>query len=196
AHTMNLSQQIHGLPLRSAAPELCWDHGCTGLGLLDADLNIVSGNAAFFSLLGQYRSVGRNLLALAGFKDRAVEHIQAILRARGHWKGMAHSEELAIRIEIDAAFAPDTDSTHYCVALIDYTDDCIQYRNLAAARQQAEKTDKAKSQFLSHMSHELRTPLNAILGFTQLLALSPHLDEMEHDNVQEIDSAGRYLLNL
>ncbi|MCQ2973194.1 MAG: response regulator [Bacteroidales bacterium] len=45
----------------------------------------------------------------------------------------------------------------------------IQSKELAIAKEDAEKSDKLKSAFLANMSHEIRTPLNAIIGFSSLM---------------------------
>jgi len=67
---------------------------------------------------------------------------------------------------------------------------------LIAAREQADRANQAKSEFLSSMSHELRTPMNAILGFGQLMEYDSTLSEEHQDNVQEILKAGHHLLGL
>ena len=66
----------------------------------------------------------------------------------------------------------------------------------AAARREAERANRAKSDFLSRMSHELRTPLNAILGFGQLLQMEEGATEMNKDCADHVVSAGRHLLSL
>ncbi|MDQ1315547.1 MAG: two-component system, sensor histidine kinase and response regulator [Pseudomonadota bacterium] len=66
---------------------------------------------------------------------------------------------------------------------------------LIRARDEAERANLAKTEFLSRMSHELRTPMNAILGFAQLLEAEP-LEEAQTGSVREILQAGRHLLEM
>ena len=66
---------------------------------------------------------------------------------------------------------------------------------LARAKEEAERANRAKSEFLSRMSHELRTPMNSILGFAQLLSRG-ELSTQQGKSVQHILKAGRHLLHL
>jgi len=68
-------------------------------------------------------------------------------------------------------------------------------RELRLARAEADRANRAKSEFLFRVSHELRTPLNAILSFTQLIH-TIDLPAEDQEFVRLIVSAGQHLLEL
>jgi signal transduction histidine kinase len=66
---------------------------------------------------------------------------------------------------------------------------------LIKAKENAEKSDRLKSAFLSNMSHEIRTPMNGILGFAELLT-EPKLTGVERlEFIRIIQQSGARMLN-
>lgn len=75
--------------------------------------------------------------------------------------------------------------------------DKIETQNiqLDKAREEADRANKAKSNFLAKMSHEIRTPMNAVLGMTELTLLT-QLDEEQQDYLETVKEAGQNLLTI
>lgn len=74
--------------------------------------------------------------------------------------------------------------------------DLKMIEQLNIARNQADKANAAKTDFLSNMSHEIRTPLNAIVGFSQSLGENEDLSDEAKDQVKDILAASDNLLEI
>lgn len=139
----------------------------------------------------------RTGLAVLGFK-MCVENLGQRIAAMGPSAAKAPFGQRSEIAESDRdALAAAFDET--CAQLSENLDQFYRdHRALRGARDEALRTSRAKSAYISHMSHELRTPLNAILGFSQLLvydtkdALSP----VQRERVGNIVQAGNHLLAL
>ncbi|TRZ75926.1 MAG: PAS domain S-box protein [Bacteroidetes bacterium] len=78
----------------------------------------------------------------------------------------------------------------------DITDRKRIEKNLIAAKEKAEESDRLKSAFLSNMSHEIRTPMNAIIGFSTLLSDPSVTDEERQEFIRIIKERGNDLMRI
>lgn len=101
--------------------------------------------------------------------------------------------------QINVLWGSDSRKT-ICLVRADITDVIETERRskeaLEEALSQAEKANRAKSEFLSSMSHDIRTPMNAIMGMTALGLANLDDREKVETYLKKISSSSRHLLSL
>jgi signal transduction histidine kinase/CheY-like chemotaxis protein len=68
-------------------------------------------------------------------------------------------------------------------------------KELVAAREKAEESDKLKTAFLANLSHEIRTPMNSIIGISDIL-LRSNITNENMELFQILNSSCHQLLNV
>src|SRR5580698_7217607 len=155
-----------------------------GIALLNSNLDCIDVNPAFCEIAAVSRTelIGRNMASFVfDIDDNACTEINTILRASGRWHGTlrvprGNGREAEVEWQI---VADSSDGTRIAIA----TDITERRRaekereNLLAgeraARQEAERLNRAQDEFLATLSHELRNPLSAILGWVSVLQRMP-----------------------
>ncbi|MGH2437448.1 MAG: response regulator, partial [bacterium] len=170
-----------------------------------ADLRYLRVNRAFEDLIGRARSeilgkADHDLFPTEEAELFTAKDREALERSTmtDIPEGRVHTATGGVRV-LHTRKLPIADSAgvpQYVLGISeDITERKASEQALAAAKLDAERANRAKSDFLSRMSHDLRTPLNAILGFAQLLEMDV-LNPEHRENVRHILRGGKHLLGL
>lgn len=144
---------------------------------------------------GEQRIVHEQGLVYRDNKGNAMRMIGAVLDITE--QKQAETEILNLNKELENRVSKRTTELQESLKLLSKENEerkCAEL-SLVEAKEEAERANQLKSEFLGRMSHELRTPMNAILGFSQLLE-TENLSESQADSVKEISLAGNHLLGL
>ncbi len=172
----------------------------------DIDLNISEWNKAAEKIFGYTRTeaIDQNIMRLILPRDSSEDAERLWERLLNYEAVIGSVIENKTRsgalIFCEWFVTPLTDKKNDIVGIaamaLDITEKKHNELDIIKSKEEAEKANQAKSDFLSSMSHELRTPLNAILGFTQLLKYEKTLTEKQQSHINEIGKAGNLLLEL
>jgi PAS domain S-box-containing protein len=174
--------------------------------VIDRDLLVIEASPGTERMYGfpKAERMGRSALAIAHpddirmvtaelermFDEASDELLSYRFRGRhadGHW----------MIVETRGRLLEDEDGQPARAVLVsrDVTEAAAFEEALAAAKEEAERANAAKSEFMSRMSHELRTPLNSVLGFAQILQMELESKE-DLELVDHVYKSGQHLLTL
>ncbi len=165
--------------------------------ITDPKGNIEYVNSKFTNVTGYSLTEvkGKNPKILkSGFtKPEEYKILWKTITAGGEWRGDFYNKKKNGEFYWESALISpiknrNDEITHFVAVKEDITERKKQEEQLVIAKEEAEKSDRLKSEFLAQMSHEIRTPLNNILTYASLLK-----EEMESKLPPELEPSFRVI---
>jgi PAS domain S-box-containing protein len=187
--------------------------------------SIVNSSPSFIAWVtpqGQYKYINQGAAHVSGYSreellekgiavlldPEAVNKLTGEVLPQVHTRGYYETElplkrkDGEIRTLSVLTFTTDSAESGFGVIAMDISErlrleqELISAKELAdQAKNMAEQSNRAKSNFLSRMSHEMRTPMNAIIGMTTIAQSSHEKEKMEYC-LGKINEASLHLLGI
>jgi PAS domain S-box-containing protein len=180
--------------------------------------SIVNSSPQFISYItpqGQFKYMNQGVKAISGYSSEELdrrgigflfdeesrrkffgEFIPAVLEQDARqWELPLIRKDGETRILTLSAFTTDSKKNGIGLIASDITEQRQLEQDLIRAKEQAEQSSLAKSNFLSRMSHEMRTPMNAIIGMTTIAQSSQDQERKEYC-LAKINEASIHLLGV
>jgi PAS domain S-box-containing protein len=157
-------------------------------------------NPAFERMLGYRESdvLGREITELAHASDAEAmrRELFVLAQSSAHTRFEAryrHADGSYRWLEWDAfSFA---DRGFISATARDVSEIKARQVELVRAKQEAERANRARGDFLANVSHEIRTPMNGIIGMTEL-ALDTPLTDQQREYLQMVQGSALALLDV
>jgi len=162
----------------------------------------IDANQEFFRVIGYSREevIGKDIKSIDLWVDPEERNIivRTILK-----DGFIHGREVRIRTKdgkiLTVLWSADKitigNKDYILASALDITQRKKSEEELLKAKEAADMSSRAKSEFLATMSHEIRTPMNGIIGLTELL-LGSHLQDEQEEYLRLVKLSARNLLEL
>ncbi|MGE0158934.1 MAG: response regulator [Gemmatimonadales bacterium] len=167
---------------------------------IDLDGCFQRSNPAFLHVLGYAESdvLGKPMTEFAhvGDIDLVRREIQALSDGKQHARfetRYRHADGSYRWLEWDAVSFVEGGFVH--ASARDVTEQKSRQVELVRAKQEAERANRVRGEFLANVSHEIRTPMNGIIGMTEL-ALDTPLTEQQREYLQMVQGSALALLDV
>ncbi len=148
------------------------------ISITDENNNLLFVNEAFEKTYGYSEDelIGKHISIIRTNTEDSVEQLQNIssMTKNEGWKGeVVNRKKDGTLFPVFLSTSAIRDENNKTIALIGVANDITESKKareeLIAAKEEAEKSDKLKTEFLTQISHEIRTPMNVIANFAKVI---------------------------
>lgn len=182
-----------------------FENAGSGVCLQDTKGNFLQVNRKLCSMLNysEEELIGKNASEFAvtsdaeiskSFREQALlgEAIEGVFEKRYQRKDgtILHAEIYSSLVKTQSG-----EPAYFVTHFIDISKRKTMEEMLYRAKDEAERANRAKSDFVANMSHEIRTPLNGVIGYNQLM-FSTNLTETQSEYITKAISSAQGLLGI